>query len=355
MNRKKLSWDIMLVAALAAVAGVGLQTHQFAIAQEQNTAEQEKLEGPIVQIGPEKGTSDMAESATETPAAPQEPSYWIGLRGRGVEDPVLRTQLQLAEDMGVVIEDIVPDSPAEKAGLRKHDILLRANDDIVDSMETLQQHVQTGHDKPIELQLLRLGKEIDITVTPEQRPANFEQQLGGPAAMPGQGGFGPGQEMLGGDLGRLLQQLPGGVALPGMRILGPEMLNQGQFNLNAIPNGISVSIARNGEGPAQITVKKGDQTWTLNSDDEKALAELPEDVRGYVSGMLNGQQGGIGGQLGNLDLQAELRNMLPNRIGNLPGMNDFNAQEDEIAKRMQLLEKQIEELQQRLEKDEAAN
>ena len=247
MNRKKSTWDIMLVAALAAVAGVVLQSHQSATAQEQEEVSQEELEGPIVQIGPEKGDVATAPAADEAPAAPQEPSYWIGLRGRGVADPVLRTQLQLAEDMGVVIEEIVPDSPAEKAGLRKHDILLRANDDVVDSMETLQQHVQTGHDKPIELQLLRLGKEIDVTVIPEERPADFQQQLGGEAALPG-------QEMLGGDIGRLLQQLQGGAGLPGMRVIGPEVLNNGQFNLNALPNGISVSIARNGDGPAQITV-----------------------------------------------------------------------------------------------------
>lgn len=346
MNRKKSTWDIMLVAALAAVAGVVLQSHQLATAQEQEEVSQEELEGPIVQIGPEKG--DTTPAADEAPAAPQEPSYWIGLRGRGVADPVLRTQLQLAEDMGVVIEDIVSNSPAEKAGLRKHDIILRANDDVVDSMETLQQHVQTGQDEPIELQLLRLGKEIEVTVTPEERPADFQQQLGGEATIPG-------QEMLGGDIGRLLEQLQGGAGLPGMRVIGPEVFNGGQFNLNALPNGISVSIARSGEGPAQITVKKGDQTWTVNSDDAKALAELPEDVRGFVTGMMNGPQGGIAQQFGNIDLQAELQHMLPDRLKNLPGMGNFKAQEDELTKRMQLLEKQIEELQQRLETDEATN
>lgn len=339
MKRNKSTWDIMLVALMAAVAGVGLQSHQFAFAQEQ-----EELEGPIVQIGPGKD-NETTPVTDQDPAAPQEPSYWIGLRGRGVEDPVLRTQLQLAEDMGIVIEDIVPKSPAEKAGLRKHDIILRANDDIVDSMETLQQHVQTGQDKPLELLLLRLGKEITITVTPEQRPANFQQQVGGGNE------FGlPGQEMLGGDVGRLLQQLQG--VGPGLRVIGPGMvLGNRDFNVNAVPNGISVSIARNGEGPAQITVKKGDQTWTVNSDDEKALAELPEDVRGFVSGMLNGQ-GGI--NVGNLDLEGQLRHAIPRHLGKIPGMGDFQGQEDELAKRMEEMQKQINQMQQRIEAEAAA-
>lgn len=341
MKRNKSPWDIMVVALMAAVAGVGLQSHQFAFAQEQ-----EELEGPIVQIGPEKG-NEATPVTDQDPAAPQETSYWIGLRGRGVEDPVLRTQLQLAEDMGIVIEDIVPKSPAEKAGLRKHDIILRANDDVVDSMETLQQHVQTGQDKPLELQLLRLGKEITITVTPEQRPADYQQQVG----VGNEFGL-PGQEMLGGDVGRLLQQLQGGAGLPGMRVIGPGMvLGNRDFDVNAVPNGISVSIARNGEGPAQITVKKGDQTWTVNSDDEKALADLPEDVRGFVSGMLNGQ-GGI--NVGNLDLEGQLRHAIPRHLGNIPGMGDFQGQEDELAKRMQEMEKQLDQLRQRLDEEAKA-
>ena len=62
----------------------------------------------------------------------------------------------------------------------------------------------------------------------------------------------PGGELLGGDLGRLMQQLQNGNLPGGMRVFGPGMvLNGRQFNINSVPNGISVSIARNGDGPAQ--------------------------------------------------------------------------------------------------------
>ncbi len=344
MNRTKWSWDAMLMASVVAMAGICAQSQQFAFAQE------EELEGPIVQIGPTTGDETVAPIAPAEPTAPQEPAYWIGLRGRSVEDAVLRTQLQLAEGTGIAIEDVVPDSPAEKAGLRKHDIILRANDDMVDSMEVLQQHVQTGKEMPIELKILRLGKEETVAVTPAQRPENFEQLAGPETGVPGAGAFG-------GDLGRLLQQFQGGAGVPGgMRVFGPGMvLNGRQMNLNAMPNGMSVSVTREGDGPAQITVKKGEETWTVSSDDAKALAELPEDVRDVVSGMIENQVGDIQQQLGNFDWQAELRHALPGRLKNLPGMGEINAQEDAITKRMEQMEKQIKELQEQLKAEEAAN
>ena len=344
MKPTKWSLDAMLMASVVAVAGICAQSQQFAFAQE------EELEGPIVQIGPASDEETVAPIAPAEPATPQEPVYWIGLRGRSVEDAVLRTQLQLAEGTGIAIEDVVPDSPAEKAGLRKHDIILRANDDMVDSMEVLQQQVQTGKDKPIELKILRLGKEETVTVTPAERPEDFEQLAGPETGIPGAGVFG-------GDLGRMLEQLQGAGGRPGgMRVFGPGMvLNGRQMNLNAMPNGMSVSVTREGDGPAQITVKKGEQTWTVTSDDAKALAELPEDVRNVVSGMIDGQVGDIQQQLGNLDWQAELKHMLPDRLGNLPGMGDIQAKEDAMAKRMEQMELRLKELQERLEEAEAAN
>src|SRR5688572_21826857 len=43
-------------------------------------------------------------------------------------DGALRAQLQLSEEGGVVVTNILPDSEAAKSGLEKHDVLLRVND-----------------------------------------------------------------------------------------------------------------------------------------------------------------------------------------------------------------------------------
>jgi membrane-associated protease RseP (regulator of RpoE activity) len=343
MKRSRRPWDTLLVASIVAMTGICAQTQQFAFAEE--SAEPE---GKIVQIGPAKGDETIAPAVVDETEVPATPTYWIGLRGRGVDDPVLRTHLQLAEGTGIVVEDVVADSPAQKAGLQKHDIILRANDDMVDSMETLQTHVQAAKDKAIELEVIRLGKETTVTVTPAERPADF-QQLAGPEAFTAPG------DMFGGEagFGRLLQQLQGANGGLGMRQIGPGMvLNGRNMNLDAL-NGISISVQREGEGPAQITVKKGEKTWTVSSDDAKALAELPEDVRAAVTGMMGGGLGGLQQQLGNLDLEAELRHMLPDRLGMLPGLEDMQAKEKEMVDRMNQMEQQLKELQEQLEAEDA--
>lgn len=342
MKRTHWVWEAFFILAATTVAAIILQTFQS------SQANAEELDGPIVQIGPDR--ADVAElpATTEEEAAPQEVSFWIGVRGRNVDDPVLRTQLQLAEDMGVVVEDVVSDSPAEKAGLRKHDIILRANGDIVDSMLVLQDQVSKTQDEPIELELLRLGKETTITVTPEVRPDNIDQfsddaDMNSPLGSPDQA------------LQRLLQQFNAGGGFPGgiggRRFIGPGMaLNNNRIDLNAMPNGMSVSIMRDNDGPARIIVKKGDQTWNFKSDDAKALAELPQEVRQYVEGMLQGQGGGfdIQKELGNLDWQAELKHMLPGNLGDAPGIHEH---EEEVLQRMKKMEEQLKQLQQKLDEE----
>lgn len=343
LRNRTWSWVIVLMASVVAMVGLYVQSQQIATAQGQ-----EEPEGPIVQIADPKEDDATASNESADSATPTAPVYWIGLQGRGINDPVLRTQLQLAEDTGVVIEEVVPGSPAEKAGLRKHDIILRANDDMVDSMQVLQNQVQATLDKPIELVILRLGKEMDITVTPDKRPDDLQERVG-PANVPG-------RDLLGGDLGRLLQQLQEGSLPGGMRVIGPGViLNGRQFNFNAIPDGVTVSIARHGEGPAQITVKKGDKTWQFSSDDAEALADLPEDVRNYVGSMISGQDG-IPGQFGNIDLNAELRHWLPDRLGKMPRFEDaFQAQEDEVNRRLNEMQEQLEQLRQKFREQEEAD
>jgi membrane-associated protease RseP (regulator of RpoE activity) len=344
MKRSRRPWDTLLLAAMVAMTGICAQTQQFAFAEEST-----EPEGKIVQIGPAKGDDTVAPAATDESEVDATPTYWIGLRGRGVDDPVLRTHLQLAEGTGIVVEDVVADSPAAKAGLQKHDIILRANDDMVDSMETLQTHVQTGKDKPIELEIIRLGKETTATVTPAERPADYQQLAGGADGV----GVGPGG--FGGDIGRMIQQQLQAGGMPGMRQIGPGMILNGQrMDLNAMPNGMSIQVQREGDGPAKITIKKGEETWTVTSDDAKALAELPEDVRNFVSGMMAGENGGLQQQLGNLDLEAELRHMLPDRLGMLPGLEDMQAKEKEMVDRMNQMEQQLKELQEKLEAEDAA-
>ena len=58
--------------------------------------------------------------------ADDEDDYWLGVSCTELADD-FRDELKLDEAKGVVVMDVVPDSPAAKAGLKKHDVLLAAD------------------------------------------------------------------------------------------------------------------------------------------------------------------------------------------------------------------------------------
>ena len=124
------------------------------------------------------------------------------------------------------------------------------------------------------------------------------------------------------------------------------------FN-NRLPNGYAVTITRENNQPVRITVKKGDQTWTIVGDDEEALKQLPEDVRRHVQGLLAGS---VNMALGD-DLQKQMRNFQlrawPGGEFRLPHGLPFNDQQDPVLERMEQLERQLKELKRRLEDSDA--
>lgn len=340
MKCSNWSWDALLVASIVIVAGLCAQSPQTVLAQDED-----QPEGKIVRISPDAANDSAEESLEAKTRIVEKPAYWIGISGRNVQSPVLRTQFQLAEDLGVVVEQVVPDSPADKAGLLKYDIILRANGEGVYGMKVLQDHVRAHQAEPLELKLIRLGKEETVVVVPEERPAEIAEQLGGQ----GRGGWNGLQGRSDG-LRKLLEQWQQDGELPGgIRMFGPGMVLQGQqFDVNAMPGGVAVSVQREEDGPAKITVKQGDQTWQITGDDPESLKQLPEELRPFVERMLN-RQGEQQNALG-LDWEAELENLLPRGLGGLHREPPFHA--DEISKRMQRLEQQLQELRKQLSEQE---
>ncbi|MEO1524786.1 MAG: PDZ domain-containing protein [Planctomycetota bacterium] len=100
-------------------------------------------------------------------ARPEQP-YRIGVQ---VEQPsdALRSQLCLYENEGLLITDVVADSAAEKSGFQKHDILLRAGDQRISTLDDLRACVNESEGKAIELTFMRGGKEQKLSATPEQQ------------------------------------------------------------------------------------------------------------------------------------------------------------------------------------------
>ena len=102
---------------------------------------------------------------------PAEHEYWIGVSVSAIE-PVLRSQLQISPDAGLIVNEVVNDSPAEKAGVKVHDILLELDGKPLSDPPNLAKYVQTHGKNPIVARLLRGGegqKNWTVEVTPEQR------------------------------------------------------------------------------------------------------------------------------------------------------------------------------------------
>ena len=96
----------------------------------------------------------------EEPARPQ-----LGIM---VERPgsALSDQLGLGPDEGLVITEVKPASPAERAGLRKHDLLLKVNGKTLSGADELRRNAEAGLKKGMELEILRRGKRETIKIDP---------------------------------------------------------------------------------------------------------------------------------------------------------------------------------------------
>lgn len=240
------------------------------------------------------GWASGAERAKDKPAAAPADSaaektesafgYWLGILGAPA-DALLKTHLKLAA--GVVVEQVVPDSPAAKAGIRENDILLKFGDVTLPDVESLMKAVAENKDREAKLTLLREGKETTVTVKPAERPAGIAIPAG-PAA----GDWGQITDWMMKRLERgKLDEDPLRMFFVHPGVVVPKEL-KGRLEMFAsppvtvqLPKNTSITVTRQDEGPAKIIVQQGDQKWEAN---EQELDKLPEDVRTAVKAMLGG-------------------------------------------------------------------
>jgi S1-C subfamily serine protease len=95
---------------------------------------------------------------------------WIGVQVLSV-DPVLKSQLGLPTDRGLLVVGVIEGGPADRAGLRRHDILVRCAEEDVADVRRFQElifHAPAGVAVPV--RVLRGGVLTDASVTPVVRP-----------------------------------------------------------------------------------------------------------------------------------------------------------------------------------------
>jgi serine protease Do len=104
--------------------------------------------------------------------APKVPSIFLGVETSQVPT-VVSEQLGLSKGLGLVVEYVVPDSPAAAAGIQQNDILKMLNDQILIEPSQLRKLLQTFSDgADVTLTILRKGQEQKVTIklTKKERP-----------------------------------------------------------------------------------------------------------------------------------------------------------------------------------------
>lgn len=109
---------------------------------------------------------------------------WLGV---GIQDltPDLAAGLGLSTTSGVLVAQVFADSPAEKAGLRRGDVIVGLGNRKVHHASDLTRLVgTTPPGTEVTLRILRDGREKQVTVRIVERPAEGEIAQGGEGAQP---------------------------------------------------------------------------------------------------------------------------------------------------------------------------
>lgn len=101
---------------------------------------------------------------------------WLGVYIQEVT-PEIAEQFNLPEAKGVLVGDVIEDSPAEEAGIKIGDIIAKVNDEEVNSPEELQDKIRDiDIGKKVNIEIMRDGKVINFIVKIGEMPTVEEEE-----------------------------------------------------------------------------------------------------------------------------------------------------------------------------------
>jgi serine protease Do/serine protease DegQ len=106
--------------------------------------------------------------------------------------PELAQAMHVAGNGGAVVSQVVPGSPADKAGVQSGDVVVKLNDEAIHNASELRNRIgsmQPG--QKVTLELLRDGKQVTITPTLERLKKNQEEAANGEEGEEGPNGAKP--------------------------------------------------------------------------------------------------------------------------------------------------------------------
>ncbi len=137
----------------------------------------------VMVVGLVLATQGLAQDAGHTQPTPQPGGQgFLGGKFAPIDDQVA-ADLGIDVQDGVVVIEVVEDSPAQKAGLQEKDILKKIDGKEIDGVDTFRKVM--GATKPgqtLKLGIVRDKQEQELSVTLGERPAGMQPQ---PSTKPG--------------------------------------------------------------------------------------------------------------------------------------------------------------------------
>jgi hypothetical protein len=231
------------------------------------------------------------------------PKFWLGIALKPVEGD-LATYIGSTD--GVLVDSVYPDSPASKAGLEKGDIVVAVGEQKLTDPKSLLAQMLTiktdeeGKAPALKLKVLRKGEAKAIELTPVARPAEMKVTVNAE----GVNLLSPltddvkGTAELSFDLNnkspeeieKMVEELHGSnvrilrFGTPAKLSGDPKGIVRMEIHKSVDGKNLEISINREGDGPAKVTVKQDGETKEYSSD---KMDDMPKDIRKMVTEMLD--------------------------------------------------------------------
>ena len=187
---------------------------------------------------------------------------WLGVRIQTVNDE-LAEGLHLQQTKGALVANVTPGGPAEKAGIKQGDVILKFDGKEVDAMRTLPRMVgETPINKKVDVVIVRQGSQMTLQVVLGELPEEAEQ-ASVPSTTPQTPP--PAKEGKIADLGLTLSELS-------------DSLRQ-KFSLAAEAKGVVVTKVEDNSAAAEKGLHEGD---VIVEVDQQAVV-TPGDVETHVN------------------------------------------------------------------------
>ncbi len=100
---------------------------------------------------------------------------WIGVGIQDVDENLAKS-FNLKKAQGILVSEVQQGSPAEKAGLKQGDVILRLDEKILNNVNDLRNQISLLPPKTtIILQIIRDGKNKDVEITVGEQPADLSK------------------------------------------------------------------------------------------------------------------------------------------------------------------------------------